>query len=185
MDVWSDPCAQLVGAVRHHRHFVEDEAARLRLAGFCERIRGEGVRAFFDAEYPSGGGKAIIVNEAQGRLNLVDGNAHLVALVACDEHVTLADLVREVGRDDFVRTWRDGWEAGSGQEGAYDVYIPMDADASRIPGCREGTDWFKSPPQPTKIISADIAFDSPLFAPEDRGRPLGETARALGLLPVR
>lgn len=181
MDVWNTPCAEFVGAIRHHRHFVEDEAARVRLVGFCGHIRREGAKAFLDAEYPAGGGKAFIVNEVAGRLNLADGNAHLVALVACDSQVTLARLVELAGRDDFVRVWRDGWEEGSGQEKPYEVYIPMATDGADVPGCYKGTDWFKDPPQPTKIIPATVAFDSPLFAPEDRGRPLGETARALGL----
>lgn len=178
-DVQNVPCATFVGAVRHHRHFTEDEAARARLAAFCARIAGAGVRAFVDGEYPAGSGKAIIVNEAAGRLCLVDGNAHLVALTACMPDLTLARLVELAGRDDFVHVWREGWEEGSGQMEPYDVYIPFAADAAAVPGCREGTDCFKDPPQPTKIIPATVAFDSSLFAPADRGRPLGETARAL------
>ena len=176
-NVMTMPCTEFVGAVRHHAHFLEDEASRARLRRFRDAIRAEGVRAFLDREYPAGGDKALIVNVTAGRTCLVDGNAHLVALVMCDVGVTLARLVEESGRADFVRRWHDGWEEGSGQEAAYEVYLPLDADTSRIPEAYEGTDWFKDPSQPTKIMPATIAFDSPLFAERDRGRPLGETAR--------
>lgn len=178
-DAMTVPCATFVGAVRHHAHFLESEAARARLLGFRDDVRTNGVRAFVDREYPPGSGKAMIVNEVAGRFCLVDGNAHLVALVMCDADLTLARLVEEAGRADFVRLWRDGWERGSGQEAAYETFIPIDADTANVPGAREGVDGFKRPPQPTKIVPSTIAFDSPLFAEADRGRALGETARLL------
>lgn len=185
MDVATVPCRTFVGAVRHHRHFTENAAARERIATFRARIEADGVRAFVDAEYPPGSGKAFIVNETAGRLCLVDGNAHLVALVACRPELTLAQLMSEAKRSDIVRFWRDGWEEGSGQEAAYEVFIPQATDATRIPGCYDGTDWFKSSPQPTKIMPATVPFDSPLFAPEDRGRTLEETVRVLDELAER
>ena len=86
-----------------------------------------------------------------------------------------------MGRDDLVRLWQDGWEDGSGQNAAYDVYIPVGTDTARIPETREGTDWFKDPPAPTKIVPATIPFDTPLLSEADRGRPLIETVRVLGL----
>lgn len=177
MDVWNASCGELVGAVRHHRYFTEDEEALARLVGFCQRIELKGVKAFVDEEYPPGSSKAMIVNEVAGRLCLVDGNAHMVALVACRPDLTLAELVECAGRTDFVRVWKDGWEEGSGQSVPYEVYIPRNADASSIPRCRDGVDGFKDPPQPTKVILATVAFDTPLLPACDRGRPVGETAR--------
>lgn len=182
MDVSTVPCSTFVGAVRHHHHFLEDEGARARLESFCSRIVEKGMKAFLDEEYPPGSGKAFIVNEVAGRLCLVDGNAHMVAIVRCLPDVTLADLVQTAGRDDFVRIWRGGWEEGSGQTSPYEVYLPVATNTSRVPGCYEGVDGFKNPPAPTKIMPAGIAFDSPLFDPVDRGRPLGETARCLNEL---
>ena len=85
------------------------------------------------------------------------------------------------GAPDLVRLWQDGWEDGSGQDAAYDVYIPIGTDTARIPEAREGTDWFKDPPAPTKIVPATIPFDTPLLSEADRGRPLIEAVRALGL----
>lgn len=185
MDVASVPCRTFIGAVRPHRHFTEDEFARHQLESFRARIEADGLRAFVDAEYPAGSGKAVIVNDVAGRCCLVDGNAHLVALVACRPDLTLAQLVDEAGRDDFVRLWREGWEDGSGQDKPYEVYIPTDVDARAVPGCHDGTDWFKSPPQPTKIMPSSVAFDSVLFRPDDRGRPLEETVRRLEELASR
>lgn len=179
MDVATIPCRTFVGAVRHHRHFTEDEAARRRLESFRERIAVHGVKAFVDEEYPPGSGKAVIVNEIAGRGFLVDGNAHLVALVACVPDLTLTQLAELAGRDDFIRIWREGWEPGSGQGEAYEVFIPSATDARLVPGCYDGTDGFKDPPQPTKIMPATVPFDSASFAPEDRGRPLCETVGRL------
>lgn len=179
MDVLTAPCSEMIGAIRHHAHFTESEEARVRIGGFVRTIRELGVQGFVDREYPVGSGKAFIVNEAAGRLCVVDGNAHLVALAMHDPAITLAKLVEATGRPEVVRLWREGWEAGSGQDRPFDVYIPFEADASRIPACREGLDGFKNPPLRMKIIPADIAFDSPLFSVADRGRPIGETVRAL------
>ncbi|WP_139652106.1 hypothetical protein [Raoultibacter phocaeensis] len=176
MNAMSERCGGFVGAVRHHRYFTEDDSARTRLQSFCERIEREGAKAFIDEEYPCGSGKAMIVNEVAGRFCLVDGNAHLVALVACDPDLTLARLVEVVGRSDFVRVWREGWESDSGQACAYDIYVPIDADVSRIPESRPGVDGFKQPPESINIVPACVAFDSPLFALSDRGRMLAETA---------
>lgn len=177
------PCAAFIGAVGHHAHFTGDDAARTRLVGFCRRIREQGARIYLNEEYPARGGKAFIVNLTQGKPCLVDGNAHMVALVACDPQLTLARLVEIAGRDDIIRLWQDGWEDGSDQDDAYDVYIPVGTDTGRVPEARVDTDWFKQPPSPTKVIPATIPFDSPLLAENDRGRLIGETAAWLrGLL---
>lgn len=173
------PCAELVGAIGHHAYFLESSAAQERLRGFRNRILESGVRAFLDEEYPRESGKAFIVNEAAGQCCLVDGNAHMLALLACEPDLTVGGLVRMAGRAEVVRIWSDGWEGGSGQDAPYDVYIPHAADASRIPAAREGVDGFKNPPIPVKIIPASIAFSSPLFSARDRGRALGETLSAL------
>lgn len=173
------PCRTFVGAVRHHAHFVEDEAARARLAWFCDVIRTRGMAAFLAREYPPGSDKALIVNEIGGTPCVVDGNAHLVALVLCDPYVTLARIVEAAGRAGIVRLWKEGWEAGSGQEAAYETYIPVDADTTRLSEAYEGTDWFKDPPQPTKVIPSTIPFDTPALSERDRGRTLAETAEAL------
>lgn len=180
MDVWTVPCAEFVGAVRHHRHFTENEAARRRLASFCERIERAGMKAFVDEEYPAGSGKAFIVNQVDGRLFLADGNAHMVSLVRCFPDLTLKRLEIETQRRDLVRFWVAGWEAGSNQEKPYDVFVPMQADVSRIPGAYTTEDSFKDPPEPTKAIPAAVPFDSPLLSVEDRGCPLEETVRFLG-----
>lgn len=180
MDVLNERCGSFIGAVRHHLYFTESIAARQRLQRFSEMVARDGVKAFIDEEYPAGSGKAMIVNEVAGRLCLVDGNAHLVALLTVDPDLTLGSLIEAVERDDFVRIWIEGWEAGSGQERAYDIYIPIEADVSRIPESRLGVDGFKRPPEDINIIPASIAFDSPLFAPADQGRPLEETAACVG-----
>lgn len=179
MDILNEPCKTFVGAVRHHGHFTEDAAVRERLRSFCERIMREGAKVFVDEEYPPGSGKAMIVNEVAGRLCLVDGNAHLVALLACDPDLTLGSLVETVGRGDFVRLWREGWEAGSGQDCAYDIYVPLGADVALILGSRLGVDGFKQPPEDINVIPSSIAFDSPLFSLCDRGRALSETAECV------
>lgn len=177
--VWDMPCAGLIGAIRHHAHFLEDDAARSRLSRFRARIDERGARAFLDEEYPAASGKAFIVNEAAGQACLVDGNAHLLAILSCEPDLTLGGLAQAAGRADIVRIWHEGWEEGSGQDAPYDVYIPHAADASRIPGAREGMDGFKNPPIPVNVIPASVAFSSPLFAARDRGRALGETLAAL------
>lgn len=184
MHVMSTPCGEFIGAIGHHAHFTEDEAARRRIAGFCQTIREEGLRAFVEREYPRNAGKAIIVNEAEGAWCLVDGNAHLVSAVVCDPDLTLERLVEETGRPDAVRLWRGGWEDGSGQEGPYDVYIPLEIDTDRLPEWREGIDWFKESHPRIKIIPSDLRFDTPLLSSRDRGRPLAETAAALRDLGV-
>lgn len=178
-DLMERPCGTFVGAVRHHAHFVGDEAARARLARFRDVVRTRGMAAFLAQEYPPGSDKALIVNEIGGTPCVVDGNAHLVALVLCDPDVTLARIVEAAGRAGIVRLWKDGWEAGSGQEAAYETYIPTATDTTRLPEAREGTDWFKDPPQPTKIMPSTIPFDTPALPERDRGRTLAETAEAL------
>lgn len=177
------PCASFIGAVRHHAHFMQDVVAGERIDRLVRIARFRGLQTFVDWEYLAGGNKAFIVNLTQGKACLVDGNAHMVALIAADPKLTLASLVRQTGRNDLVRLWQDGWEDGSGQDAAYDVYIPVDTGTARIPEARVGTDWFKDPPAPTKIIPATIPFDTPLLSEADRGRPLIETVCALGLLP--
>lgn len=173
------PCAQLVGAVGHHAHFTSDDAARARVIGFREAVARRGLGAFLRDEYPTGSGKAFIVNVVDGVPCLIDGNAHLVGVVMAQPEVTLADVVEAAGCGDIVRIWDAGWEYGSGQETAYDVYVPIETDISRIVGAREGVDYFKKPPQPTKIVPGTIASCSTLFAERDRGVALGLTAAAL------
>lgn len=172
-------CGKLIGAVGHHRHFTANSAARERLLRFRERILQEGAEAFFREEYPARSGKAFIVNVADGKACLVDGNAHLVSLVACFPLLKLSDLAALSGRTDIVRIWEDGWEEGSGQSAPYDVYVPVEIDTSHIPGARIDTDWFKHPPAPTKVIPPCISFDDPLFIPGDRGVPLFQTVRGV------
>ena len=179
------PCSSFVGAVGHHAYFTRMSAARARIGGFCEAIRSRGIRAFIEAEYladrckGAAENKAFIVNVVGDAPCLIDGNAHLVALVLCDPDVTLARLCAVAGRTDFGRVWQAGWEKGSGQSAPYDVYVPPATRTDRIPGAREGMYGFKCPPVPIKIISAGIASNSPLFDEADRGRPLGETAAVL------
>lgn len=120
-----------------------------------------------------------MVRFASGRTPGAYGNAHLVALVACDPDLTLEKLAEAAGRSDFIRVWRDGWEAGSGQACAYDIYVPLDADVSRIPDSRLGVDGFKEPPEDINVIPPHIAFDSLLLALYDRGRTLAETAECM------
>lgn len=175
------PCASFIGAVGHHAYFTSNAAAKDRIERLARLARCRGIRGFAAQEYPQGAGKAFIANLTQGKVCLVDGNAHMVALLAVNPQLTLASLAYQVGRDDLVRLWQDGWEDGSGQNAAYDVYIPVGTDTARIPETREGTDWFKDPPAPTKIVPATIPFDTPLLSEADRGRPLIETVRMLGL----
>lgn len=179
MDALREPCKTFVGAVRHHGYFTGQASALNRIRDFCGRIARDGARAFVDEEYPVGSGKAMIVNEVEGRLCLVDGNAHLVALLVCDPELTLGGLAEAVGRSDFIRLWQGGWEQGSGQEGAYDIYVPLEADVSRIPGSRSGVDGFKQPPEDINVIPPTVPFDSPLFSLCDRGRILAETANSV------
>ena len=72
---------------------------------------------------------------------------------------------------------------GSGQTAPYDTYVPVGVDLRRIPGAHRSVDRFKNPPEPTQVIPSTIAFSSPLFSWRDRGRTLGETARALSATP--
>ena len=171
-------CADFIGAPGHHAYFSENEAARARILQFRERIR-ESVVDFMDEEYPVGGEKSFIVNMADGKPCLVDGNAHLVALITVMPDLTLENLIIALGRNDFVRLWENGWEDESGQFEPYDVYAPVGIDTTRIPGARVDTDWFKQPPAPTKVVPANVPYDSLRFSSHDRGLPLGETARCI------
>ncbi len=187
--LFSVPCLRFVGGVGHHTHFVEDAGARRRIGMLCSGVKSSGIPAFVEREYPRGSEKTIIVNvvgERKGRGGIpcvVDGNAHLLALCMAVEGLTLARLVELSGRSDIVRIWHDGWEGGSGQTAPYDTYVPVGVDLRRIPGAHRSVDRFKNPPEPTQVIPSTIAFSSPLFSWRDRGRTLGETARALSATP--
>ena len=176
MDVW---CRDLVGAVGHHWFFSHNAAAQERLSGFVRDIRRDGVDWFLREHYPRTGEKRVIVNQIGGRFYLVDGNAHMLALVLANPGIRFSGLVDAVGHGSFARFWRDGWEEGSGQVEPYETYIPFDTDTERLPSAREGYDAFKPTPERIKIIPSNIPFDSPLLSERDRGRPLGETAEEL------
>ena len=98
------PCASFVGAVGHHAYFTSNAAARDRIERLARLARCRGIRGFAAQEYPQGAGKAFIANLTQGKVCLVDGNAHMVALLAVDPQLTLASLAYQVGRDD-LRRW--------------------------------------------------------------------------------
>lgn len=177
MDWSSLQCAELIGAIGHHHYFLSNTAARTRLKRFCREIQNDGQEAFLQREYPAFSDKAVILNQIGKRVFVVDGNAHLLALLLCCATLTVGCLQRI--HPTLFRFWRNGWEDGSGQSAAYDTYIPRSINASRLAGARQGMDGFQSPPSPIWVIPSNIPFDTKALKPEDRGYPLGETATAL------
>lgn len=178
------PVGRLIGAVGHHTYFLTDNAARQRVCTMARTIDDKGLGAFLHSEYPPGTDKGWIFNEMRGHLYVTDGNAHLVALCLARPGLTLGQLA-ENGGARLIRFWQEGWEEGSGQQQAYDTYIPFGIDTRALANCRVGLDHFKQPPQQIKIIPSDVPYDDAAFTPEDRGRPLQETARALSRLAAK
>lgn len=172
------PLAQACGAPRHHHYFTTHRETALSILAMSDIVRQQGLSQMLLWEYPDTRTKNIIVNLIDGEVFLADGNRHCVAALLADPTLTFGDL--EAGRPGILRIWQAGVERGRNSAAdPYDVYIPADVDISRIPEARMGMDYFKKPPAPTAIVPGNFRPDSPLLRVEDRGRPLGETVRAV------
>ncbi len=172
------PLAAACGAPRHDYYFRNNAAAADSIMEMIRYGKAEGMAALLKREYPDVNVKNIIVNVIAGRLYVVDGNRHCIALVALDPDITIEKL--NVLHPGVVRIWEAGVEEGKNSaENPYDVYIPMDVDASRISNARCGVDYFKNPPAPTRIIPSNFPYDSELLNEIDRGYPLYKTVQTV------
>lgn len=174
----------MIGSPGHHHYFLTDPYARESLLLARDYIRVYGLSAYVLREYPPHGEKRIIINRIGKQFYVVDGNKHLVAMLLAYPDLRMEDLNRI--SSSLFRIWNQGVEDEERQSVPYEVYIPVHIDTSAIRNVKIGYDFFKTVPQKTKIIPADIPFDSPRFSPIDKGRPLSETAAALrnACLPV-
>jgi len=178
LEILSTPVGLAIGAPGHDRFFRENKAAAESIAEMADFARHRGLTALLEREYPDVGSKSIILNRIGKDVYAADGNRHLTALLIYDPALRFAQL--EEARPGLLRLWHAGVEAGlNTAETPHEVYIPFEVDTSRVACAREGMDFFKNPPAPTKIVPADFRSDSPLLSPEDRGRPLYQTAIAL------
>jgi len=162
----------MISSPGHHHYFLTDFSIRAELLRARDYIRGQGLRSYVQREYPSRGEKRIIVNRIAGRYYVVDGNKHLAAMLLAEPGLCAGELERIA--PGLFRIWNCGIEDTARQYTPYEVYIPMRVDTSGIRGVRTGWDHFKAVPEATKIIPADVPFDSPQFSEIDRGRPLSE-----------
>lgn len=168
--------ALFIGSPGHHKWFLQNEDCQSAIFEAVDFIRHQGIDSYLKREYPRPEDKQIIINRIGEEYYVVDGNKHLTAmLIACPE-LTVGRLI--ASHPALIRLWKTGYES-SEQYAPYDVYIPVSVDTSALSDARTGTNYFVNPPSATKIITADIPFDSKVFAKEDRGRPLYETALAL------
>ena len=177
-EVYSQALGGAVGAPGHHRYFLHNSAAAASIVEMYRFGRDRGIKALLEREYPAGSGKNIILNIIAGRIYLADGNRHATALLLLAPEITFGEL--EQLRPGLLRIWFAGVEEGcNSAANPYDVYIPADIDIGRVSGAYLGTDYFRNPPAPTNIVPADFPADSERLSPEDRGRPLYQTALAL------
>lgn len=166
----------LISAPGHHTYFLTNAQTRSIIQNSCAYIRTNGLSAFLDREYPTHGRKRVIINQAGGQFNVVDGNKHLVSILLAYPQLTVNGLLQI--RPNLVRFWDCGFEYEQ-QRTAYDIFIPNHIDTSLLQNVRCGYDHFKNPPEKIKIIPANIPFDSTAFCEDDRGRALWETVKAL------
>ena len=172
------PVALACGAPGHHYHFTTHRDTALSILALADIARQQGLSQMLLWEYPDTRTKNIILNLMDGQVFVADGNRHCVAALLANPHLTFGDL--ESARPGILRIWQAGVEEGRNTPAdPYDVYIPANIDISRIPEARMGTDYFKKPPAPTVIVPGSFRSDSPLLSEQDRGRPLGETTRAV------
>lgn len=165
-----------IGAPGHHQYFLTHTPAKSVIWDFCGYIRANGLSAFLNREYPPQGIKRIIINQAGGQWNVVDGNKHLVSILLAEPQLMVNDLLRI--RPKLIRIWNCGMEYER-QETPYNIFIPGHIDTTSLQNAKCGYDYFKNPPEKIKIIPANIPFDSTVFQEDDRGRALWETVKAL------
>lgn len=168
------PVAFICGSPGHDQYFRNNFKAKQRIFELAEYAGARGIGAFLRREYPTPATKNFIINEIDGRLFCVDGNCHLVSLLIAYPGLTIEDLLHDSPA--VVRFWRKGVEDGRNDGKPYDVYIPYRIFTEKIPDVRCGIDGSKPAGEKTKIIRADIPFDSSLFLTQERGYPLYQTA---------
>lgn len=174
------PIGTFCGALGHHKYFLTNQEARENIFSFSHYILTEGIEAFLRREYPAEGIKRIIINEIDNHFYIVDGNKHLVSLLLAKPDLTPGDLLQY--NSSLLRFWKKGIEETNSNGKPYEIFIPLHIDTNAVPQARIGYDNFKTPPETIKIIPADIPFDSPVFIPEDQGKPLRQTAEELSSL---
>ncbi len=167
----------LISSPGHHHYFLTDPYVREDLRLARDSIRSRGLPAYVLREYPPNKEKRIIINRIENRFFVVDGNKHLTAMLLALPGLCVADL--QCICPDLIRFWDRGIEHEGEQVIPYEIYIPTHIDTSALREVRIGYDNFKWVPHVTKIIPADIPFDSPLFSGVDRGLPLSRTVAAL------
>lgn len=173
-NLYQQTVAFICGSPGHDEYFRSDFKAKQRILAFAEYAKIHGINAFLQREYPNPETKSIILNEIDGRLFCVDGNCHLVSLVIAKPDLTVGELLQY--SPEVVRFWHKGIEGSKNTGAPYDVYIPYRIFTKKIPDVKCGIDYSKSPYSRTKIIRANIPFDSELFLERERGYPIYQTA---------
>lgn len=167
--------ASLISSPGHHNWFLTDKGCQNVILRDVRFIRENGFSDYLRKEYPLPQRKQIILNIINGRFYIVDGNRHLCSLLIAIPDFTLGQLV--FCNPAYLRVWKRGYESPA-QQTPFEIYIPDRINTDKLDSVKTGIDYFKTPCQKTKILRADIPFDSNAFCSADRGRPLYETALA-------